>query len=142
TVMRTTKGLYIYLCDTCGQQALHEQGVVVAYDHDNQKFAKVVAAVFSSKNVKVHFILKASPLTSFLVKRDDYLCGVQISATSGYKIYSSGGAQILPCIEKLILDRVDSTPWEESLDDTADGNLCSDDDIVVSYTDQISRELC
>ncbi|EER20218.1 hypothetical protein Pmar_PMAR020315, partial [Perkinsus marinus ATCC 50983] len=56
TVMRTTKGLYIYLCDTCGQQALHEQGVVIAYDHDScdsQKFAKVVAAVFSSKNVKL-----------------------------------------------------------------------------------------
>ncbi|KAF4685951.1 Phosphoglucomutase-2 [Perkinsus olseni] len=165
TVMQATQGLCVYLLDKYGEKALREQGVVIGYDgrHNSRKFAHVTAAVFLSKDTKVYLFDKSTtctPFTPYLVKRNDCLCGVQVTAShnpkedNGYKVYGRNGAQIAPPTDEEISGRIADNlkPWKESLDlldldgtGLLKSNLCvcePYDDVFDSYMNRITAELC
>ena len=106
TVLQTTQGLAAYLVDTGVVANAH---VVIGFDarHNSESFAHVAAAVFASRNIKVHLIESPgpTPLNPFWIARTGAICGVQVTAShnpkqdNGYKLYWSNGAQIVPPVD-------------------------------------------
>ncbi|KAF4657961.1 Phosphoglucomutase-2 [Perkinsus chesapeaki] len=165
TVMQASQGICMYLLSTYGEDALKEKGVVIGYDgrHNSRKFAHVAAAVFISKGGKVYLFDKSTtctPFTPYLVKRNDCLCGAQVTAShnpkddNGFKVYARNGAQIAPPVDEEIAEKIadNLTPWKDALDllDLHDTGLLKSnlaviepfDDVFKSYMDRITGELC
>ena len=86
TVLQTTQGLAAYLVDTGVVANAH---VVIGFDarHNSESVAHVAAAVFASRNIKVHLIESPgpTPLNPFWIARTGAICGVQVTASHNPK---------------------------------------------------------
>lgn len=111
TVARATMGLANYLV---GRKA---KSAAVSFDSrlNSERFAKVAAAVFASKGLKVYLTakLQPTPVLSFMVRRYAADCGVMITAShntkqyNGYKVYGADGAQINEQTAKEVLSEIE-----------------------------------
>ncbi len=120
TLGKSTQGLSNYLHQTYPKKQLK---VAIAYDcrHNSQKFAKLVADVFSANNIKVFLFedMRPTPELSFAVNHLDCDAGIVLTAShnppeyNGYKVYWNDGGQIVPPQDKGIIDEVNSLDFSE-----------------------------
>ncbi|MDC0176787.1 phospho-sugar mutase [Polaribacter sp.] len=120
TLGRATQGLSNYLLENVKKDQL---SVVIAYDcrHNSQKFAKIVAAVFSANNIKVFLFedIRATPELSFAVRHLGCDAGIVLTAShnppeyNGYKVYWADGGQIVPPHDSGIIGNVNSLDFSE-----------------------------
>lgn len=113
TLGMATQGLSNYLKKVYNDQQIK---VVIAHDNRNnaEKFAKIVADVFSANGIHVYFFdaLRPTPELSFAIRELDCQSGVMLTAShnpkeySGYKAYWSDGCQVLPPHDKNIINEV------------------------------------
>ncbi len=120
TLGKATQGLSNYLIETLPNKQLK---VVIAFDcrHNSQKFAKIVADVFSANGIKVFLFeaLRPTPELSFAVRHLDCDAGIVLTAShnppeyNGYKVYWSDGGQIVPPHDSKIIDKVNKLDFSE-----------------------------
>ena len=120
TLGKATQGLSNYLIETFPTKQLK---VVIAFDcrHNSQKFAKIVANVFSANGIKVFLFeaLRATPELSFAVRHLNCDAGIVLTAShnppeyNGYKVYWNDGGQIVPPHDHKIIDNVSSLDFSE-----------------------------
>ncbi len=122
TLGKTTQGLANYLIKTYPNKALK---VAIAYDcrHNSQKFANIVAGVFSANNIKVYLFedLRPTPELSFTVRHLGCDAGIVLTAShnppeyNGYKVYWNDGAQIVPPYDSEIINEVNNVDYNDIL---------------------------
>ncbi|KAI5831145.1 Phosphoglucomutase, first 3 domain-containing protein [Schizophyllum commune Tattone D] len=136
TVIQASQGLCAYVLANVPNAA--ERGVVVGHDHrhNSERWAKLTAAAFIEKGVKVylHRGLVHTPLVPFTVKNRGAACGVMITAShnpkqdNGYKVYWENAVQIIAPhdtgISASIEQHLEPTTW--SVDGLASSALCVD----------------
>ncbi len=120
TLGRSTQGLSNYLIKTFPNKELK---VVIAFDcrHNSQKFAKIVADVFSANGIKVFLFedLRPTPELSFTVRHLNCDAGIVLTAShnppeyNGYKVYWNDGGQIVPPQDREIINEVNSLDFSE-----------------------------
>ena len=119
TLVKNTQGICNYLNET-------EKGeikIAIAYDcrNNSESFAKIVADVFSANNIKVFIFnqLRPTPELSFAVKALNCNCGIVLTAShnppeyNGYKVYWKDGGQIVPPVDKLLIEEINNVSFEE-----------------------------
>ncbi|MBS9774258.1 MAG: phospho-sugar mutase [Tenacibaculum sp.] len=119
TLGRATQGL----CNYMNQVFNEELRVAIAYDcrHNSKEFAKIVADVFTSNNIKVFLFeeLRPTPELSFTVTELNCHAGIVLTAShnppeyNGYKVYWQDGAQIVPPQDKNIISEVGKVDFSE-----------------------------
>ena len=120
TLGKATQGLSNYLIQTFPSKKLK---VAIAFDcrHNSQKFAKIVADVFSANGIKVFLFedLRPTPELSFAVRHLDCDAGIVLTAShnppeyNGYKVYWNDGGQIVPPQDGGIIGNVNSLDFSE-----------------------------
>lgn len=129
TVIQASQGLAAYLLKT--EEDVKKRGVVIGRDarHNSEKFAKLTAAAFVAKGVKVWWYETPShtPLVPFGVRELGAAAGVMVTAShnpakdNGYKVYWSNGCQIIPPhdtgIAQAILENLKPITWDTSIID-------------------------
>ena len=112
TVRKATQGLANYICSKNGQT----KGVVIAYDSRNnsKQFSHEVSLVLNANGIKTYIFknLRPTPELSFAVRELNAMAGVVITAShnpreyNGYKVYWQDGGQIVPPMDKEIINEV------------------------------------
>ncbi|MFD4366252.1 phospho-sugar mutase [Rhodococcus sp. NPDC058521] len=107
-VVRTTAAIVSWLRERC----LGGGTVVVGRDarHGSEKFATATAEVFAAAGFEVVLLPRPlpTPIVAFAVRHLGAVAGVQITAShnpapdNGYKVYLSGGAQLIPPADREI----------------------------------------
>ncbi|ORY07529.1 hypothetical protein BCR34DRAFT_489346 [Clohesyomyces aquaticus] len=129
TVIQASQGLAAYLLEH--EQNVKTRGVVIGRDarHNSEKFAKLTAAAFVAKGIKVWWyeVPIHTPLVPFGVREFNAAAGVMITAShnpkddNGYKVYWSNGCQIIPPhdsgIADAILKNLKPVTWDISVVD-------------------------
>jgi phosphoglucomutase len=129
TVIQASQGLAAYLLKT--EHNVKTRGVVIGRDarHNSEKFAKLTAAAFVAKGVKVWWYEtpQHTPLVPFGVRELGAVAGIMITAShnpakdNGYKVYWSNGCQIIPPhdsgIAESILQNLKPVTWDTSVVD-------------------------
>ncbi|WP_196884941.1 phospho-sugar mutase [Aureivirga sp. CE67] len=120
TLGKATQGLSNYLHKNYPNKELK---VAIAYDcrRNSDKFAKIVADVFTANNIKVYLFdeMRPTPELSFAVRHLGCDAGIVLTAShnppeyNGYKVYWNDGAQIVPPHDKNIIDEVNSLDFSE-----------------------------
>ncbi len=115
-VRRVTAGLAAHLLARMPDAA--ERGVVVGRDarHKSDEFAADTAGVLAAAGIPVRVFDRPcpTPLLAFAVRELDTAAGVQVTAShnpgtdNGYKVYWSGGAQIIPPLDSEISAAIDA----------------------------------
>lgn len=132
TVMQASQGLAAYLLKT--EADVKKRGVVIGRDarHNSEKFAKLTAAAFVAKGIKVWWYETPShtPLVPFGVRELNAVAGVMVTAShnpakdNGYKVYWSNGCQIIPPhdsgIAASIMENLEPVTWDTSVVDNPD----------------------
>ncbi|CAG8619221.1 19353_t:CDS:10 [Cetraspora pellucida] len=149
TVIQASQGLCMYLLDTI-QNAI-AKGVVIGHDHrhNSETFARLSAAVFLSKGVKVYFYHKLvhTPLVPYGVKKLKAACGIMITAShnpkqdNGYKVYWENACQIIPPHDKGVSDAINNNlePWIWDPNVVDNSKLCIDN--IKEISDAYFEEL-
>lgn len=116
TVIQASQGLAAYLLETCDD--VKHRGVVIGRDarHNSEKFAKLAAAAFVAKGIKVWWYETPvhTPLVPFGVRHLNAVAGVMVTAShnpamdNGYKVYWENGCQIIPPHDKGIAAAIDA----------------------------------
>ena len=129
TVIQASQGLAAYLLKT--EHNVKTRGVVIGRDarHNSEKFAKLTAAAFVAKGIKVWWyeVPTHTPLVPFGLRELNAAAGVMITAShnpakdNGYKVYWSNGCQIIPPhdsgIAESILENLKPVTWDTSVVD-------------------------
>ncbi|KAH7091242.1 hypothetical protein FB567DRAFT_518262 [Paraphoma chrysanthemicola] len=129
TVIQASQGLAAYLLQT--EHDVKRRGVVIGRDarHNSEKFAKLTAAAFVARGIKVWWYETPShtPLVPFGVRELGAAAGVMITAShnpakdNGYKVYWSNGCQIIPPhdtgIAAAIQENLKPVTWDTSVVD-------------------------
>ena len=112
TVGRATQGLANFI----NKMKIENPSVVISYDsrHMSKEFSEIAALVLNANGIKVNLFdnLRPVPELSFSVRYLHATAGIMITAShnppeyNGYKVYWSDGAQIVPPIDKGIIDEV------------------------------------
>ena len=112
TVGRATQGLANFI----NKMKIENPSVVISYDsrHMSKEFSEIAALVLNANRIKVNRFdnLRPVPELSFSVRYLNATAGIMITAShnppeyNGYKVYWSDGAQIVPPIDKGIIDEV------------------------------------
>ena len=112
TVGRATQGLANFI----NKMKIKNPSVVISYDsrHMSKEFSEIAALVLNANGIKVNLFdnLRPVPELSFSVRYLHATAGIMITAShnppeyNGYKVYWSDGAQIVPPIDKGIIDEV------------------------------------
>lgn len=132
-VLRTTYALAKVLKDRC----LGGSTVVVGRDarHGSEQFAQGTAEVLAAEGFKVVLLPRPlpTPVLAFAVRHLDAAAGIQITAShnppadNGYKVYWSGGAQIISPTDRDIESTTKAAPFADQIPRTpvtpADGTL-------------------
>lgn len=127
TVIQASQGLAAYLLKT--EENVKKRGVVIGRDarHNSEKFAKLTAAAFVAKGIKVWWYEEPShtPMVPFGVRELEAAAGIMITAShnpakdNGYKVYWSNGCQIIPPhdsgIAQSILENLKPVTWDTSV---------------------------
>jgi len=139
TITQTTQGLVNYLLKSVSSDPT-KLSVVVGHDHrhNSSRFARLTAAVFLIKGIKVYFFNKIvhTPMVPFTITHKKATCGIMITAShnpkddNGYKLYWSNGSQIIPPLDNLIansvLENLEPVYWDEAIVEREAGKLCID----------------
>lgn len=125
TVIQASQGLAEYLLKT--ESNVQNRGIVIGRDarHNSDKFAKLVAAAFITKNIAVKWLGQVhTPLVPYSVGHLNAAAGVMITAShnpaadNGYKVYWGNGCQIIPPhdsgIAKSIEENLEPATWDTS----------------------------
>jgi len=114
TVIQASQGLAAYLLENVPN--VKHCGVVIGRDarHNSSKFAKLTAAAFVEKEIKVWWYEEPvhTPLVPFGVRELSAAAGVMITAShnpaedNGYKVYWTNGCQIIPPHDKGISESI------------------------------------
>jgi len=120
TIGKATQGLSNYLHKSYPDTQIK---VAIGYDcrHNSQKFAKLVADVFSANGIKVFLFseLRPTPQLSFAVNYLDCHAGIVLTAShnppeyNGYKVYWTDGGQIVPPHDHEIISRFNELDYSE-----------------------------
>ena len=112
TVTQATQGLANYIKKVGGE----DRGVVIAYDSRNMsiEFSTWAALCLNANGIKTYRFesLRPTPELSFAVRHLNCIAGIVITAShnpaeyNGYKVYWEDGAQIVPPVDKGIMDEV------------------------------------
>ena len=112
TVTQATQGLANYIKKVGGEG----RGVVIAYDSRNMsiEFSTWAALCLNANGIKTYRFesLRPTPELSFAVRYLNCIAGIVITAShnpaeyNGYKVYWEDGAQIVPPVDKGIMDEV------------------------------------
>ncbi len=112
TVGKATQGLANYIIKKQGE----DRGVVIAYDsrHMSPEFSKEAALILNANGIKTYLFdeLRPVPELSFAVRQLHCIAGIMITAShnppkyNGYKVYWEDGAQIVPPVDKGIIEEV------------------------------------
>lgn len=112
TVGKATQGLANIIL----KKNTQENGVAIAYDsrHMSKEFSEEVALCLNANGIKTYVFdsLRPVPELSFTVRELKCTAGIMITAShnppeyNGYKVYWNDGAQIIPPIDKEIIDEV------------------------------------
>ncbi|KAF8892671.1 hypothetical protein BD779DRAFT_1202307 [Infundibulicybe gibba] len=102
-IIQASQGLCAYVLQHI--KGAESRGIVVGHDHrhNSERWARLTAAVFLSKSVKVHLHrgIVHTPMVPFSVNQLNAACGVMITAShnpkqdNGYKVYWHNGVQII-----------------------------------------------
>jgi phosphoglucomutase len=129
TVIQASQGLAAYLLKT--ERDVKRRGIVIGRDarHNSDKFAKLTAAAFVAKGIKVWWYENPThtPIVPFGVMEMNAAAGVMITAShnpkedNGYKVYGSNGCQIIPPhdsgIAACIQENLEPVTWDCSVVD-------------------------
>ena len=112
TVGRATQGLANFI----NKMKISNPSVVISFDsrHMSKEFSEITALVLNANGIRVNLFdnLRPVPELSFAVRYLKATAGIMITAShnppeyNGYKVYWSDGAQIVPPIDKGIIDEV------------------------------------
>ena len=112
TVGRATQGLANFI----NKMKISNPSVVISFDsrHMSKKFSEITALVLNANEIRVNLFdnLRPVPELSFAVRYLKATAGIMITAShnppeyNGYKVYWSDGAQIIPPVDKGIIDEV------------------------------------
>ena len=112
TVGRATQGLANFI----NKMKISNPGVVISFDsrHMSKEFSEITALVLNANGIRVNLFdnLRPVPELSFAVRYLKATAGIMITAShnppeyNGYKVYWSDGAQIIPPVDKGIIDEV------------------------------------
>lgn len=112
TVGRATQGLANFI----NKMKISNPSVVISFDsrHMSKEFSEITALVLNANGIRVNLFdnLRPVPELSFAVRYLKATAGIMITAShnppeyNGYKVYWSDGAQIIPPIDKGIIDEV------------------------------------
>jgi phosphoglucomutase len=129
TVIQASQGLATYLLEHVPE--VKHRGVVIGRDarHNSTKFAKLAAAAFVEKGIKVWYYKEPvhTPLVPFGVKELNAAGGIMVTAShnpaqdNGYKVYWTNGCQIIPPhdqgIAAAILQNLEPISWNKKVVD-------------------------
>ena len=120
TIGKTTQGLAKYLLKNFKNDNIK---VVLAYDCRNNGvlYSKVVSNILSANGIICYVFrdIRPTPQLSFAIKKLNAQCGIMLTAShnppeyNGYKVYWSDGGQIVPPIDKKLIEIINSTKYEE-----------------------------
>ena len=112
TVGKATQGLANYIIEKNGPN----RGVAISYDSRKMspEFSKETALILNANGIKTYIFdsLRPVPELSFAVRQLNCIAGVMITAShnppkyNGYKVYWEDGAQIVPPVDKDIINEV------------------------------------
>lgn len=112
TVTQATQGLANYIKKVGGES----RGVAIAYDSRNMsvEFSTWAALCLNANGIKTYRFesLRPTPELSYAVRHLNCIAGIVITAShnpseyNGYKVYWEDGAQIVPPVDKNIMDEV------------------------------------
>ena len=112
TVGKATQGLANYIKKNKGEK----RGVAIAFDsrHMSKEFSEEAALILNANGIKTYLFesLRPVPELSFAVRELKCIAGIMITAShnppkyNGYKVYWEDGAQIVPPVDKDIIDEV------------------------------------
>lgn len=112
TVGRATQGLANFI----NKMKISNPSVVISFDsrHMSKEFSEITALVLNANGIRVNLFdnLRPVPELSFAVRYLKATAGIMITAShnppeyNGYKVYWSDGAQIIPPVDKGIIDEV------------------------------------
>lgn len=112
TVGKATQGLANYIRKNNGE----ERGVAIAFDsrHMSKEFSEEAALILNANGIKTYLFdsLRPVPELSFAVRELNCIAGIMITAShnppkyNGYKVYWEDGAQIVPPVDKDIINEV------------------------------------
>jgi phosphoglucomutase len=131
TVIQASQGLAAYLLEHVPD--VRHKGVVIGRDARNhsEKFAKLTAAAFVEKGIKVWWfeVPSHTPLVPFGVRELHAAAGVMVTAShnpaqdNGYKVYWENGCQIIPPhdhgIAASILQNLEPISWDKTVVDNS-----------------------
>lgn len=113
-ILKTSAGLASYVKETV--EAAKSRGIVVGFDGrlSSEGFANDAAAAFTGAGIRTYLFptLVPTPLVAFAVARLGAAAGVMVTAShnppeyNGYKVYWSGGAQIIPPHDRGIAEAI------------------------------------
>ncbi|KAL9062956.1 MAG: hypothetical protein Q9157_008512 [Trypethelium eluteriae] len=129
TVIQTSQGFASYVLKQVTNAK--RRGIVIGFDgrHNSEKFAKLAAAAFAAKGIKVWWleILVHTPLVPFAISELRAAAGVMITAShnppqdNGYKVYWENGCQIVSPhdsrITKAILANLEPLSWNDAVEE-------------------------
>ena len=123
TVTQATQGLANYIKKVGGQN----RGVAIAFDSRKMsiEFSRWAALCLNANGIKTYRFetLRPTPELSFAVRYLNCIAGIVITAShnpaeyNGYKVYWEDGAQIVPPVDKGIMDEVEAVTNFSSIKD-------------------------
>ena len=123
-IVRITHGVITHLLKVVPNAA--KRGIVLGRDgrHCSHTFQVDVASVSTALGVKVFWLSgpRPTPLVAFGVPHFSAAAGIVITAShnladyNGYKVYWDNGAQIVPPVDKNILDAIRQSPGAAKID--------------------------
>lgn len=120
TFGRNTQGISNYI-NKYSEKNL--SSIVIAYDcrNDSEYLATQVANIFSSNNIKVFLFssIRPTPELSYALVKLNCICGIVLTAShnppeyNGYKVYWKDGGQIVPPIDKNLINEINATGYSD-----------------------------
>ncbi len=149
TLGMATQGLSNYLKQVYSDEQIK---VVIAHDNRNnaEKFASIVADVFSANGIHVYFFesLRPTPELSFAIRELGCHSGVMLTAShnpkeySGYKAYWSDGCQVIKPHDINIIAEVDKIESVDQINFERDESLVEmiGPEMDQNYIDRVASE--
>ncbi len=145
-VRRVTAGLAAHL--KAADPDVGERGVVVGHDarHCSAEFAADAAGVLAAAGIPVTLVdaLCPTPVLAFAVRHLGTSAGVQITAShnpatdNGYKVFWSGGAQIIPPLDAAISAAIDAVDGPVPVADPRSALIArAGEELVEAYRDAV-----
>jgi len=119
TFGKNTQGISNFI----NKSSSKKESVVIAYDCRSQskELANQVADVFSSNGINVYLFssIRPTPELSYALIKLKCICGIVLTAShnppeyNGYKVYWKDGGQIVPPIDKKLIDEINSVKFTD-----------------------------